>query len=479
MMPGTTTRKSRHMARAPKQLMLEEVMDLFTGAACSVTAIRGADYADAIRARNEIQDAIAAGKPRYACPVCGEVLKLRSAGRPEGDPMAVSQFHFWHWRRNSCPLSQKNGWDRKAILAAKYHGQREGQAHIRLKSMIRDSLECDPRFSNVRVEETWRLQGDPTQWRRPDVSAVFCGKPIVFEIQLSTTFVDVMAERRNFYRERGALLIWIVSEYDHDWARITHHDIFYTNNRNIFVANQDTLDASVLASSLRLEANWQEPVIQGGGICYRVKKKMVEFSDLTLDFDGQRAYFFDCDREYARQKAMLETQPLREIFERQWFYSGGIDNSLSAIRKRYLEWSELRVVFRTAGVDVPEHRSDLQPLLNSIYSVRDFREGRLVGWRYDNLVKLAHHLYDQHKEVLWPFCLAISVYGMKNAMRAQDPKGRWKEKKDLLVGEFLSGKCGARIPKNTKIMLKILFPEMTEIMDRAPAEILGRPLTAP
>lgn len=456
--------------------MLEKVMDLFSGADRCVLDIRGRDYASAIKARNEIQDAIAASKPLYGCPVCGEPLKLRSAGRPEGDPQAVSQFHFWHSRRNNCPLSQQNSWDRKAILAAKYHGQREGHEHIRLKNIIRDSLECDPRFSDVYVEKTWKLEGDPTKWRRPDVSANYLGKPVVFEIQLSTTFVDVMADRRHFYRERGAILIWIVSEYDHEWAKITHHDIFYPNNRNIFVANQQTLDASIAASAMRLQANWQEPVIEGGRVCYSPRKQVVDFGGLTLDFPGQRAYFFDCGREEDRLKENVRTGPLREMFERQWFLSGELDYSPSAIKKRHQDWEALRTAFRADGMDVPEHRVDLKPLLNSIYSVKLAHEGRLVGWRYGNLVQLAHHLYDKHSEILWPFCLAISVYDRKRMMADDDKTENWKVKKALLIKSFLDGKCGAAMSQNTRTILVTLFPEMSMVLKMSPAEVLKKPM---
>lgn len=462
------------MAQASKQLMLEEVMDMTTGAACPVVEIRGREYADAIRARNEIEDAIAVGNPRYGCPVCGEALKLRSTGRPEGDPMAVSQFHFWHSRRNGCPLSQKNRWDRKAILAAKYHGQREGQAHIRLKNIIRDSLDSDSRFAKVEVEKTWRLDGDPTRWRRPDVSAEFLGRPVVFEIQLSTTFVDVMAERRNFYRERGALLIWIVAEYDHEWAKITHHDIFYPNNRNIFVANQETLDSSIIGAAMCLQANWQEPVIEGEEVRFLPRKELVKFSELTLDYEGQRAYYFDCEKAEERQRKLLSTQPLRDMFERHWFFDWDADNSISMTREKSRDWMKVRAAFSAEGIEIPGDRSDLHPLINSMYSVRDFQPGRLVGWRYDNLVKLAHHLYDQHKSVLWPFCLAIAVYGRKSVIENDDKKNRWRDKKGELIDGFLDGKFGADMPENMRRILKVLFPEMIEILDMQPEEIVRR-----
>ena len=70
----------------------------------------------------------------------------------------------------------------------------------RVFKLIRD-------FSDVVVEGRW-TGAFSGEWRRPDVRAVFEGIPVAFEIQLSTTYINVIAQRREFYRREGGLLFW-------------------------------------------------------------------------------------------------------------------------------------------------------------------------------------------------------------------------------------------------------------------------------
>lgn len=68
--------------------------------------------------------------------------------------------------------------------------------------------------------------------------------PIYFEAQLSTTFLRVMVERRDFYLRNGGTLYWIFRDFMPESRRLLHDDVFYTNNRNIFIVNDEALHAS-------------------------------------------------------------------------------------------------------------------------------------------------------------------------------------------------------------------------------------------
>lgn len=75
-----------------------------------------------------------------------------------------------------------------------------------MKEWVAQCLAADPRFTDVATEKRW--SGTLTaEWRKPDVRAIYRGIPVVFEIQLSTTYVNVIAERREFYLQEGGLLI--------------------------------------------------------------------------------------------------------------------------------------------------------------------------------------------------------------------------------------------------------------------------------
>lgn len=465
------------MGYAADSLTIDEVMEPGSCARHDAATLIGDDYAALIRLRNEIEDAIAAGTPKLVCPICGAPVYLRCGFRHKSDARLSEDFHFWHGPGESkCPLSQTSRLSRKEILAAKYHGQREGQAHIRLKHLVHDSLCSDPRFTDVAIERTWRLEGDPRQWRRPDVSSCFQGVPVVFEIQLSTTFVSVMAERRHFYRERGALLVWIVADFDPAWAALAHEDIFYPNNRNIFVASERTLAASRQTQAFTLDAHWFEPYDAGKALPgFHFRHGLVDFGDLTRDIARQRTFHFDTDAAEERVKRVLADAPLRDAFERHWFsYLRGAKSRTEVIRHER-EWDDLRQRFQQRGIALPDNHYEVAPLLNSVYSARDIQTDQLVGWRYKNLLELAHHLYAQHKSVLWPYRLALQAFDRGPMMRELDTKEQWRRKK---VPRYLLAIANDdpiyRPPGCAASLLAVLFPAMADALSMSPREFLAR-----
>lgn len=464
------------MSYAAGSLAIDEVMEPESGRLHDTATLIGADYAALVRLRNEIEDALAAGNPKYVCPACVAPVMIRCGERHKGDPRLSEDFHFWHGRgKSNCPLSQASTQTREAILAAKYHGQREGREHIRLKHLIYDSLRCDPRFADIALERTWRLEDDPRQWRRPDVSAVFNGQSVVFEIQLSTTFVSVMAERRHFYREQGALLVWIVADFNPEWAALAHEDIFYPNNRNIFVASDSTLAASMEARAMVFDVHWFEPYDTGkASPGFHFRHQLVQFGDLIRDIPKQRTYYFDTDAAESRLKAITADAPLRNAFERHWFaYLQGSDQEAENRRLDY-EWTDLRRRFRDRRVALPERRSEFAPLLNAIYSARAAHLGQLVGWQHENLVKLAHHLYDKHKPTLWPFRLALQTFDRGQMIRDLDKTGQWRRKVPGYLQAIVSDDPRYRQPTYVPQLLTILFPAMADDLARSPREVLAR-----
>jgi hypothetical protein len=180
-----------------------------------------------------------------------------------------------------------------------------------MKNWIVQCLTVGGRFEDIRQESRWvgALTGE---WRRPDVSATFNGIPIAFEVQLSTTYLNVIAERRLFYPEQGGLLFWIFAVFDSEHRRMTEEDVFYNNNQNAFIVNAQTLMDSIATNEFLLECVWAEPTKNGGISAFH--RKRVSFHDLTLDTDSQRAYFYDFDRA---KKRLAEGRRALE-FARLW-----------------------------------------------------------------------------------------------------------------------------------------------------------------
>ena len=453
-------------------LTIDEVMDAESGDLRGAAALIGSDYARLICLRNDLEERIAAGKPRIVCPVCSQALRIRCGRRNKGDPRLNEDFHFWHGRGHSrCPLSQASTHSREYILAAKYHGQREGPAHIRLKHLIHESLCCDDRFTDVAIERTWKLEGDPRHWRRPDVCARFHDVPVVFEIQLSTTFVSVMAERRHFYREQGALLVWIVANFNPSWTALAHEDIFYPNNRNLFVANDETLSTSRDTRKFTLDVHWQEPCQIGAAKTdFRHLHRLIEFGELTRDVRKQRTYYVDVEAAEERVQHAIAQTPLRSDFERHWFaYLRGTTSRAEAVQQEK-EWGDLRHRFEQCGIKLPQHHYLLEPLLNSIYSARDVQPERLVGWGHVHLVTLAHHLFEKHKRMVWPFRIALRVYEREAMVCTLDATRKWRKKVPKYLDAIARGDEDYQPPGYAAPLLTVLFPELAEALAVIPSE---------
>lgn len=193
----------------------------------------------------------------------------------------------------------------------KYDGARESRRHRTIKTMLETSLKADKSIApeSVRVESTVRARnGDWREWRRPDVQALWKDRLLALEIQLSTTFLTVIAARREFYQRNGGLLLWIFDEQvmkDGD-MRFTERDVFYNNNSNLFYVTIDTVAHSIESGDFHLMCRWEEPVIHNGSIITEWREQEVALSQLQPDFERQRVYYFDFDRAYADRRAELQ-----------------------------------------------------------------------------------------------------------------------------------------------------------------------------
>lgn len=262
---------------------IAEVLDLASGEILRVQDLVGDDYQKALQLRMALRQGIAAGKPLFACPLCTVPVHLVSLAQER-------RFYLRHEVEDGrCPAKTKGKLSEERILAMKYNGARESAAHKRMKEVIAESLRYDPDFSDVEVEQIWKSE-DANSRRKPDVRALWKGNlPVAFEVQLSTTFLRVIAERREFYLREGGLLFWVFRKFDMGDARLTMEDVFYNNNRNAFVASEETLAASRAAGAAIFECVWSEPSVEEGQLLWSQHRRCVAFAELTVEQNRQRA----------------------------------------------------------------------------------------------------------------------------------------------------------------------------------------------
>lgn len=434
---------------------IDEVLDLSTGEILPARETVGEDYEKALQLRMNLRQGIAAVKPLLACPLCVVPVHLVSLAQER-------RFYFRHETEDGrCPAKTKGNLSEERILAMKYDGARESAAHLRMKEIIAESLRCDPDFSGVEIEPIWK-GAEANGRRRPDVRAVWRETlPVAFEVQLSTTFLRVIAERREFYLREGGLLLWVFKKFDMGNARLTQDDIFYNNNRNAFIAGEETLAASKEAGVFILDCVWSEPSIEEGRLQWSQRTGRAEFRDLSVEQERQKVFLFDADAAKKRCLADATDGPLREDFRRFWLkLSASYDDS---------QWHSLQARFAERGVSLPRYPSGSSgpmALLDTLYTAR---EGHPVGWRYENVVKVAHHVFDKHKGHLWAFKLMLSAHGRGAQILAEDTTRNWCGKKvKTYLAAWASGAPEFAPDRTYDDLVAFLFPEIADDLRTAP-----------
>lgn len=202
--------------------------------------------------RIKIKDAQLLGKSLYTCNECGQSLYIRGSKN--------KVYHFAHPddKENNCPQKTKQmSW--KEIQRSK---KPEGQRHKEIKRLIKNYLLKNEIYKRqIHNVESEKREYDPRKekYRIPDVKATFTKNVkeyrVAFELQLSTTFATVIAEREKFYFDNKIFLLWIFSFLYADkespkneeeflkselYSRFTNKDIYYRKYMNIFEINEES-----------------------------------------------------------------------------------------------------------------------------------------------------------------------------------------------------------------------------------------------
>ncbi len=417
----------------------------------------GDNYAKAIQLRMELRASIVRKRPKFLCPVCQVPVYLVSLKESR-------RFFFRHLVEDGrCSAHTRGELGEKEIDARRYNGAKESRDHLRMKEIVAESIACDPRFSLPKTEETWK--GALGGWRRPDVQAKFGELRMAFEIQLSTTFIRVIAERREFYLREGGLLVWLFKRFDESGNRLTQDDVFYNNNQNVFLASEETLAASKAEGKLCLECRWMEPLADGDLVVLHWRRKIVPIDELTVDASRQRIYFYDYDGAVASlsvDSKSAREETLRRRFEDFWLDRAARDRSddLGA-------WNGLRKAFDEVGLKLTTYPGGegSEILLNALYSAK---HGKVIGWRYKKFIEIAHRIASGHKTYLWAFRLALAAYDRRDLILKEDESGHWRKKVVLYKAKMDEGALDYLPDRRFDGLVAFLFPEITEGLGKYP-----------
>ncbi|TXD49195.1 DUF6035 family protein [Polaribacter sp. IC073] len=255
-------------------------------------------------------------KPLLVCYICGQNVKIN------GGIGTNKILHFSHFKDSEiCPLKTDSLIDRADLLRAKYNGAKESLLHKETKNLIKDFLLLEKLTTgNITYVETEKVKKSITnysKWKKPDITSIYKGLDLVFEIQLSTTFLSVIIDRENFYKENKTYIIWIFKDFElkKSKQRFTDKDIFYSNNRNVFVLDEEAIIQSKKNKELVLLCYWEEPKIINNKIVYTWSNNYVNLNDLTYDKENFKVFYFNFNKEEEILKKELEKKRQTAILE--------------------------------------------------------------------------------------------------------------------------------------------------------------------
>lgn len=261
--------------------------------------------------REKCQDAIQGKRPPFlVCDTCGQLIQI-SGGKGVNGKIT----YFKHLKdSNYCPIKTDTKLSKPEILRGKFNGQKEGYLHIETKKIITQFLTFNKienkGISLVEVEKINRNVRNYFEWKKPDITSIFFNKNLVFEIQLSTTFLDVICERQHFYRENKIFILWVFRnfEIESDKQRFTQKDVFYSNNRNAFIIDEEAIKLSENNRDLYLLCQYQKPILDREELIYNWESKYIRLSDLTFDEITYKVYYFDVTREENKVNAEINNR---------------------------------------------------------------------------------------------------------------------------------------------------------------------------
>jgi hypothetical protein len=285
----------------------------------------------------------------------------------------------------------------------KYNGAKESRAHFELKHYLAEQLKKDKRFTDIEIEEVIKASGWSRKWKKPDISALFNERKVVFEIQLSTTFLDVIVSREVFYQEEKIPIFWIFKDLNPEISRATEKDVFFNNKSNALSIDDFSKELSELENEIVFTGHFRKPYFDETTNSFKEiwNKAPVRISDVKFDSITHKPYF------------ILFNETLKEIKTQEVikFLEKLVLKNISDYPPYELltECAEKLAFIGLYDKDVVDY--GFFNFLKALLSVRDgkiYIKNQEGNWAY-----LANYVYDHHVKYWRAFLYAVREYNQK------------------------------------------------------------------
>ncbi|MDY0216337.1 MAG: DUF6035 family protein [Bacteroidales bacterium] len=306
------------MAKVSKRT-INEVLNLETGENIEAEEFFKKTLDELSIYRSELQKAIEGYRePLFVCYYCKQKVRIRG-GISNTAKRRADVFHFAHLKDSEdCHIKTKNNLSKDEINRIKYNGEKESRLHRTLKEKIAESLRKNEisigEVSNIEVEKVINNKV-VSEWKKPDINAFYLNKRIAIELQLSTTWLDVITRRQHFYKEQQIFILWVFHVFDinDDRRSLAYSDIIYTNNQNAYVFDEETYLMSNKSNDLILKCYYNVYSNCELILCERWDYKYVSLSQLHFDESSYTIYYHDSNKQKEQVLIEIEEQEAKAL----------------------------------------------------------------------------------------------------------------------------------------------------------------------
>jgi len=413
------------------------------------------------------------------CSTCFQVVELSKWGQ--------DKYYFKHlYNSDDCPIKKTCLLTEEEKRLIEYNGQKESLLHKETKLLIASLLKATIEFNNVLVEKTFREEnsrGIAKAIRRPDVSAINTGlnTRIAFEIQLSPLFVDIIIGREHFYRDNNAAIIWIFREFDK--TTFTKLDIFYANNANAFVLDDEAIQESKKNNKLYLKCFYDDYFIEGKDSRRKISSitlsELVAVHELKLNLEEGKLYYFDSRAKEEALGKEIEATNVGDNHNVALQQSDDVETTqkelfaLKEIVDNY-DFSNVGISYSSIN-DIKECRV---PLISKLATMRGlYRDNGLGKFPHDKAITETINIVEKFNELLNKASESTSVveylkgitYQIADQRRAIELAGR--SYKVAILTQFNQNKANLKEHCLNHFLTRA-FNQLNEVAEIAKAELM-------
>ena len=243
------------------------------------------------------------------CGLCGKPLKICGGGKGEN----MQRLHFRHKFKQDAECcgyrEEANSLSRRQIELKKFANKEEGELHNHLKFLIANTLK--KYGAETKIERYIVDEQDHSDRRRPDIRAIFPNKDIAIEVQITSTFMDVILGREDFYASHNMFLLWVMNEFRPDLFH--QKDIIYSTKSQAFVFDEEAQKRTEDEGKLYLKCYYKSYYCNNQGEIVEhttFQHELITFDDLIFDEKDYSVYYFDVEKN--KQQCEIEQKEIKE-----------------------------------------------------------------------------------------------------------------------------------------------------------------------